>query len=71
MVQFIINASETWRIIDKLFWSDLEVDQEGLVTVNEVGRCLRQQGINVSNFVLLRLVSEDSVRKFIFLFIFL
>ena len=59
----ILNNSEIWRILDQLEWSDLDVDQEGLITVNEVGRWCRQQHIDVSNFLLLRLVSEDCVRK--------
>ena len=50
-------------MIDNLLWSDLDVDDNGHVTVNELGRCLRQQGIQISNFAILRIASDGQVRK--------
>ena len=58
-----VYLPETEHIIDNLEWSDLDVDESDCVTINEVGRWLEQQGVNVSNFLLLRLVAEESVRK--------
>lgn len=56
-----MDIQETEHIIDNLEWSDLDVDESDCVTINEVGRWLEQQGVNVSNFLLLRLVAEESV----------
>ena len=39
------------------------MDDNGHVTVNELGRCLRQQGIQISNFAILRIASDGQVRK--------
>ncbi|XP_052225632.1 uncharacterized protein LOC127841106 [Dreissena polymorpha] len=36
----------------------MDVNANGRVSVNEVGRCLRQQGLQVSNFAILRIVSD-------------
>lgn len=46
------------RVVGLMMWTDLEVDSEGKVSVNEFARCLRQQGVDVSNFMVLRIVSD-------------
>jgi hypothetical protein len=47
-------------------WTDMDVDDNGKVSVNEFGRYLRQQGVDVSNFAILRIVSDGQTRMFIF-----
>ena len=41
------------------------MDHTDHVTIHEVGRWLRQQNVDVSDFLLLRILSEDNVRKFL------
>lgn len=58
------NYSDTTmeNTIECLMWSDLEVDANGNVSISELGRCLRQQGVDISNFALLRIASDRQLR---------
>lgn len=51
------------RVISCIMWTDLKIE-DGRVSINELGRCLRQQGIDVSNFMLLRISSDGQTPEF-------
>ena len=62
-MRLLLTGGDAERIIGSLMWTDLDVDEHGKVTVSELGRYLRQQGMDVSNFMILRLVSDGQTRK--------
>ncbi|XP_052775664.1 uncharacterized protein LOC128213696 isoform X2 [Mya arenaria] len=51
-------SSDVERVIGCFLWTDLETDEHGHVSVTELGRVIRQNGIYVSNFTILRIVSD-------------
>ncbi|XP_045159716.2 troponin C, skeletal muscle-like [Mercenaria mercenaria] len=52
------NGIDVERVVGSMMWTDMEVDDNGKVSVNEFGRYLRQHGVDVSNFAILRIVSD-------------
>ncbi|KAL4235938.1 calmodulin-like 3 [Mactra antiquata] len=53
------GASTIDRTIGNMLWSDMDVDDNGRVSVNEFGRYLRQQGVDISDFRILRAVADE------------
>ncbi|WAR23469.1 CALM-like protein [Mya arenaria] len=56
-------SSDVERVIGCFLWTDLETDEHGHVSVTELGRVIRQNGIYVSNFTILRIVSDGETRR--------
>lgn len=47
-----------------MMWNDMDVDDNGRVSVNEFGRCLRQQSVDISDFRILKAVADEDKRTY-------